>query len=95
MKEWLSTSPFSSVLGIIIVIAAVIIAFKVIKSIAKPLFLGILIVAGVLILFNVIDLAFIASTGQKLLGFIWDKITASAADAAAEALSATDLPSFR
>lgn len=95
MKEWLNSSPYSSILGIVIVIAAVVIAFKVIKSIAKPLFMGILIVAGVLILFNVIDLAFIASTGQKLLGFIWDKITSSAANAAAEALSASDLPSFR
>ncbi len=99
MKEWLESSPYSSLLNIVIIIVLVVLALKLLNSIAKPLLTAILVVGVVLIAFNVIDLAFIASTGEKMLAYLWDLIKSSAADAASDAisnaLSGTDLPSLK
>jgi len=86
-SEWISSSPLSSILGIIIAIALIIIAMNLLKSITKPIFIGIIVIGVVLIAFNIIDLAFISSTGQKFLSYLWDQITSAAADAASDAAS--------
>ena len=85
MKEWLDSSPVSSVLIMVIIIAAVIFAIRTFKSITRPIFLTILIVAGVLLAFNVVDLAFLGATGKKFFSFLWDKMTGAAVDAASDA----------
>lgn len=99
MKEWLINSPYSSVINIIIIVVLVVLALDLLKSIAKPILTAIVIIGVVLVVFNVIDLAMIAATGEKLLSYIWESIKSSAADAASSAisnaLSGTDLPSFK
>ena len=87
MKEWLDTSPVSSIVIMVIIVAAAILAIRFFKSITRPIFLTIVIVAGVLLAFNVVDLAFLGATGEKFLAFIWDKITGAAVDSAKEAAS--------
>ena len=86
-SEWLSTSPLSSILGIILAVALLFLALKLLKSIAKPLIIAIVVIGVVLIAFNIIDLAFIASTGEKFLAHIWEQIRESAAEAASDAIS--------
>ncbi len=85
MKEWLDTSPLSSVLTMVLIVVAAIIAIKLFKSITRPIFLTIVIVAGVLLAFNVVDLAFLSATGEKFFAFLWDKITGAAVGAAKDA----------
>lgn len=59
--------PIESILEIIVAVALIIIAAKLVKSIAKPLFITIVIIAALLVVFGVVDIAFFASTGEKLL----------------------------
>ncbi len=87
MKEWLETSAFSSVLGIVIAIVLLILVLKVFQKVTRPLFIIAIVVAGVLIFFNVLDLTLLASTGKKLLQLIWDGIY----DAGTNAISNSDL----
>ena len=62
-----SAFPIESILEILVAIALVIIAAKLIKSIAKPLFITIVVVAALLVIFGVVDIAFFMTTGEKLL----------------------------
>ena len=71
--EWIKSSPVSSIVGIVIAVVLVLIALKMLRSIARPILITIVVVAGILIFFNVLDLAFLASTGQKLLQYIFDR----------------------
>ena len=66
MSEWLANSPVSSWLGIIIAVILLIIVSKIVHNITRPVFLVLVIVAGVMIFYNVIDLTLLASTGKKL-----------------------------
>lgn len=67
MSEWIANSPFSSVLGIIIAVIILIVVSKMVHDITRPIFLVLVIAAGIMIFYNVIDLTLLASTGQKLL----------------------------
>ena len=79
--EWLQNSPVSSVLGIILVVALVLVALKLIKTVTRPLLIIILVVGAVLIVLGIVDLTLLAATGKKLLQTIWDSIYAKGVDA--------------
>lgn len=86
MSEWLANSPVSSVIGIVIVVALVLIVLKLVKSITRPLLIITLIVGAVLVLLGIVDLTLLAATGKKLLQHIFTKETADAANAAIAAI---------
>lgn len=72
--DWFDSSPFANVLGIILIVLGVIVILKLAKNITKPIFVVLIIVAAVLIFFNVIDLALVAANGQKLVSCICNKV---------------------
>lgn len=78
--------PVGSVIEIIIAAALIIIAFKIIKSIAKPIVYGILIVAALLLIFGVVDIAAVQSKGEKIAGDAISCAEKKAKEAAAEAI---------
>ena len=70
MSEWMSSAG-SSYLGIALIVIAAFVLLKFFKDIAKPIIYVALIVCGVLLVFNIIDLALIAAGGKKLLSTMW------------------------
>lgn len=66
--ESASSFPVESLVEIIVAIALVIIALKLAKSIAKPLFAVIVAISAALLIFGVVDIATFASTGERLIG---------------------------
>ena len=66
MSEWIANSPFSSVLGIVIAVIILIIVSKLVHDVTRPIFLILVLVAGIMIFYNVIDLTLLASSGKKL-----------------------------
>ncbi|MCL2486693.1 MAG: hypothetical protein FWE86_03735 [Oscillospiraceae bacterium] len=62
----MATFPVGSFIGIIIAAALIIMAVKLIKSIAKPIISMILVVAALLLIFGIVDLATFIEKGEEL-----------------------------
>ena len=77
MAEWFNSSPLTNVVGIILIVIGAIIVLKLFKDITRPLFIIVLVVAAVLIFFNVLDLAFLAASGKKLFDSLWSSVVSS------------------
>jgi len=87
MLDWIQNSPVSSIIGIVLVVALVLVALKLIKTITRPLLITILVVGAVLVILGIVDMTLLAATGKKLLQTILDSIR----DKGMEAISNSDL----
>ncbi|MBE6759155.1 MAG: hypothetical protein E7554_03590 [Ruminococcaceae bacterium] len=65
--NWFETSPSANVVSIILIVLAVIIILKTVKNITRPIFILVIVVAAILLFFNVLDLATLSTYGEKLI----------------------------
>ena len=65
--NWFQNSPSANVFSIIVIVLGVIILLKFAREITRPLFVIIIVVAAVLLFFNVLDLAMLSEYGKRLI----------------------------
>jgi len=65
--NWFESSPSANVVGIILIILGAIIVLKFAKNITRPLFIIVIVVAAVLLFFNILDLAMLGEYGKRLI----------------------------
>ena len=70
IKNWIESSPSANIVGIILIILAVIIVLKVAKNITRPLFIIVIVVAAVLLFFNILDLAMLSEYGKRMVSCV-------------------------
>ena len=87
MSDWLANSPVSSVIGIVIVVALVLIVLKLVKSITRPLLIITIVVGAVLVLLGIVDLTLLAATGKKLVGSLFESAKNDAKEAIVNGIS--------
>lgn len=67
IMNWFDSSPTANVIGIILIILGVIVLLKFAKEITRPLFIIIIVVAAVLMFFNILDIAMLSEYGKRLV----------------------------
>ena len=65
--NWINSSPSANVVSIILIILGAIIVLKLAKNITRPLFIIVIVVAAVLLFFNILDLAMLSEYGKRLI----------------------------
>ncbi len=65
--NWFNSSPSANVISIILIILGAIIILKLAKNITRPLFIIVIVVAAVLLFFNILDLAMLSEYGKRLI----------------------------
>lgn len=67
IMNWFESSPSANVIGIILIVLGAILVLKFARNITRPLFIIVIVVAAVLLFFNILDLAMLGEYGKRLI----------------------------
>jgi len=79
IANWFESSPSANVVGIILIVLGVILVLKFARNITRPLFIIVIVVAAVLLFFNILDLAMLGEYGKRLISCACSETPSAAA----------------
>lgn len=77
--NWINSSPSANVVSIILIVLGAIIVLKLAKNITRPLFIIVIVVAAVLLFFNILDLAMLSEYGKRMISCACSETSEAAA----------------